>query len=973
MSDRTVRVTLAAQVNGYISGMEQARKATDKTKDAAADAAAKFEQQNQAMRQVGGTLMAAGAVALAATGIAVKAAVDWESAWAGVTKTVDGSAKELSELQDGLRGLAKELPASHEQIAAVAEAAGQLGIQTPNVLAFTRVMIDLGETTNLSAEEAATSLARFSNIMGTSQGDMDRLGSAIVGLGNNYATTEGEIVAMSMRLAGAGKQAKLSEGDVLGLATAMSSVGIEAEAGGTAMSLTMKRISKEVEMGGDQLGLFAQVAGMSSQEFSTAWKTDAAGALAVFVEGLANTEKLGMSTNAVLSELGVTGIREADALLRLSSAQGLMSSAMKQGNAEYEANIALTAEAEKRYATAASKLQVMSNRVNDAAIDFGNVFLPALTAVAEVVGGLATAFSDMPEGVQTVVAVGVALAGAAALAGGAFLLAVPKIAEFRGALGVLSESSIPAVSKSVAIAQAGASKFSSFMAGPWAAALAAAAIGTVLLKNVIDDMQLSSEELQNSLATSKSAMDLLAKPQVLTVTGMKPLIEDSEELRRVLSIAETEASGFFGWLGANTTFDSGNKAFGEFRQGWTALGKEMAAAPELIGPNLQRVREEFKLTDKEMMRLIDLSPELKDALTAQATAAGVAATDVNLLQMAMAKAEPVTNSAANAYIESAKAAADLTGEVTTLMDAVNAANGVGQDAVSTNARYQSALSGITDEVTRQKDEWVKAHGSLNGYTFTLDENTTAGSANAAMLGDVAKAAQDAAKAKYEEDKSTVGVNKAMDNYLATLETSKRALEEQSIANGANADQVKALTDRVFEMPDQKTIDIMINTAAAANVMDGFIRTYNGKTVRLDVVTDSIVMPGTNLPRRASGGILPGAPSRTDNMLALVASGEFVTNAHSTANPSNRAALEYMNAGGVINGYANGGEVRPQYASSSGSRQTVVMPSLEGMAISGTLAIGGDGLGRIIDGRIVKASAADAYRSDVALSGGRVSP
>ena len=109
------------------------------------------------------------------------------------------------------------------------------------------------------------------------------------------------------------------------------------------------------------------------------------------------------------------------------------------------------------------------------------------------------------------------------------------------------------------------------------------------------------------------------------------------------------------------------------------------------------------------------------------------------------------------------------------------------------------------------------------------------------------------------------------------------------------------------------------------------------------------------------------------MLAFVASGEFVTNAQSTANPSNRAALEYMNAGGVINGYANGGEVRPQYASSSGSRQTVVMPSLEGMAISGTLAIGGDGLGRIIDGRIVKASAADAYRSDVALSGGRVSP
>lgn len=956
MADRTVKVTLAASMNSFIADMDRASKATKKVGDASKEAAEKLQEQHQAMTKVGGTLMAAGAVALAATAIAVKAAVDWETAWAGVTKTVDGSAKELSELQDGLRGLAKELPASHEQIAAVAEAAGQLGIQTPNVLAFTRTMIDLGETTNLSAEEAATSLARFSNIMGTSQGDVDRLGSAIVGLGNNYATTEAEIVAMSMRLAGAGKQANLSEGEVLGLATAMSSVGIEAEAGGSAMSLTMKRIAKEVESGGEQLGLFAKVAGMSSKEFTAAWKTDAAGALATFVEGLADTEKMGMSTLGVLNELGVTGIRESDALLRLSSAQGLMSKAMKQGNLEYKENNALTEEAEKRYATAASKLQVMSNRVNDAAIDFGNVFLPALTAVAEAVGTLATGFTHLPEGMQAVVAIGVALAGAAALAGGAFLVAIPKIAEFRVALGVLSESSIPAVAKSVDLARTSANKFTSFMAGPWGAALVAAGIGTILLKNIVDEMQLSSEELKNSLTTSKSALDLFAKPQVLTVTGMKPLIKDADELRRVLAIAETESTSFFGWLGANTTFDAGNKAFGEFRQGWQSLAKELAAAPELIGPNLQRVREEFELTDKEMIRLINLSPELKDALTAQATASGVAATDANLLSTAMAKAEPVTNAAAKAYLEAASAAEDMTSEVSTLMEAVNAANGVGQDAVSTNARYQSALAGITEEVTRQKEEYKKAHGSLQGYTFSLDESTVAGSANADMLAQVAKAGQVAALAKFEEDKSTVGATKAMEIYLERLATSKQALMDQAAANGANVDELKALAERIDQMPDQVAIDVMMNTAAAEATISGFIKTFNGKKVWLDVATDSLRMPGA-----ANGGIIPGPPSKTDNRIYALATGEFVTNSTATAIPENRRALEYMNAGGSIKGYANGGFVQPQYASSSSRSTTVVVPSLEGMAISGVLEIGGDGLGRIIDGRIVKASDADARR------------
>ena len=86
-------------------------------------------------------------------------------------------------------------------------------------------MIDMGESTNLSAETAATELARFANIVGMSQDKFSNLGSAIVELGNNYATTESEISAMSLRLAGAGKQIGMSEGDILGFAAALSSVG----------------------------------------------------------------------------------------------------------------------------------------------------------------------------------------------------------------------------------------------------------------------------------------------------------------------------------------------------------------------------------------------------------------------------------------------------------------------------------------------------------------------------------------------------------------------------------------------------------------------------------------------------------------------------------------------------------------------------------------------------------------------------
>src|SRR3546814_585183 len=152
-------------------------------------------------------------------------------------------------------------------------------------------MIDLGETTNLSANDAATSLARFMNIMGTSQDQVSNLGSAIVGLGNNYATTESEILEMSLRLAGAGKQIGLTEGDVLGLATALSSVGIEAEAGGSAMSKVMIDIAASVDEGGARVEMFAKVAGMSADDFSAKWRTAPSEALAAFVKGLSKDRK----------------------------------------------------------------------------------------------------------------------------------------------------------------------------------------------------------------------------------------------------------------------------------------------------------------------------------------------------------------------------------------------------------------------------------------------------------------------------------------------------------------------------------------------------------------------------------------------------------------------------------------------------------------------------------------------------------
>lgn len=317
----------------------------------------------------------------------IKASIEYEDAFAGVEKTVDASTAQLRQMSEEIRQLATEIPATAEEIAHVAEAAGQLGIATSDIMGFTEVMIALGVSTNMTADEAATSLARFINITGLSASRLENLGSAIVALGNTTATTEKEIVDMGMNLAAAGKQAGLTDAEIMGIAAALSSVGLEASSGGTAFSRWMKDMQVAVETGSEKLETFASVAGMSAEEFASAWESSPIDALNAFFKGLGNGTE---SAIVLLEEMGVTNVRTSDTAIRLANAGNLLANSVAKSTSAFEENIALTTEAEKRYETTKSKIQVMNNTFHDLGITVGdnlspatNFFIDSLTELAE--------------------------------------------------------------------------------------------------------------------------------------------------------------------------------------------------------------------------------------------------------------------------------------------------------------------------------------------------------------------------------------------------------------------------------------------------------------------------------------------------------------------------------------------------------------------------------------------------------------
>lgn len=323
-------------------------------------------------------LAKATSTAIAAAGaVSLKSAIDFESAFAGVKKTVDETdTTKYEDLAQGIRDLSKEMPTAATEIAGVAESAGQLGIKADDILKFSKIMVQLGETTNLSAEEAATSIAKLFNVTGTSMDNVDRFGATIVALGNNAATTEADIMAMASRIAGSGKQIGLTEQQILALSTTLSSVGIEAEMGGSAISTVMTNIDKAVSMNSKVVKDWAKLTGKSASSFRKAWEKDAYGTLLQVVKGMDEARQSGKNLNLILDDLGIKEIRTSDTMKRLSSASGLMADMTDIANKAWEENVALSNEANTRYATMASKLSILKNKLTDAAITIGTHLMP---------------------------------------------------------------------------------------------------------------------------------------------------------------------------------------------------------------------------------------------------------------------------------------------------------------------------------------------------------------------------------------------------------------------------------------------------------------------------------------------------------------------------------------------------------------------------------------------------------------------
>lgn len=882
-------------------------KATDQTGTSVGKLSANLRNHRTEWDLVGSSLLKTGVGLAAMSGLMTKAAIDWESAWAGVTKTVEGTPAQLDAVEAGLRGLVKTMPQSHDQIAAVAEAAGQLGVATDDVVAFTRVMVMLGDTTNLSAEEAATSIAQLMNVMQTAPEDVDRVGAALVALGNDGASTERDIVQMAQRIAGAGEIIGLSEANVLSLANALASSGIEVEAGGSAISNVLIDISKSVSDGGSDLEEFAKVAGTTATDFAAKWESDPASALADFTEGLGRMSANGEDVFGTLERLGQSDVRVTRALLNMANAGDLLRNSLATGDAAWQRNTALVEEAEKRYDTTAAKAKIAWNNIKDNAIDAGQGMLPVVSAISDIVVQLADAFGSLPGPVKSALGVLAGGTGVALLTAGAFLKVLGTAYDLRAAFVKLDASG-----------SAGAR-------GLGKVARAASILTAALIA-----------------AQALDAFDKLDVAGVNEFTrGLLEAADGSDKLINKLST--TDASGPFGWYqnavdGVADAFDKAAEAKGKMDlsfahdSGWER-GKKLveqydqaltslvqSGAVEEAGRVFDYLTETTGRSQKELKSLL---PGYADALQGLDVEQRLAAESTKDLAGG-SKALEMTLAELGGGEEAKKMLQDLT------ESSADAASAFFDFAGSSDAARDSVKSWLKDLEAQHRamedwaDNMIKA-ASRGVDEGVLKEFEKMGPEGAKLLAELV----DGSQSEIDRLNKIWGdAGTEAQSYSEILNALPRdVITEFKVAGAEGAVETAAnVASKYGLLPDQVTsilealdytkediarvlrrLGVVDNTSAnpsinvnpgnSFQIINGIQRSINsitGRTVYVKVA-QSGGTPG-GITENADGGAIegPGGP-REDNLLSWVSSGEHVWTAAEVAALGGQSAMYAMRA------------------------------------------------------------------------------
>ena len=289
---------------------------------AAHDANSSLANQRYALYDVADAFRGVSTVAGMWTAATVGTATMFQDQFSDVIRTVGLAGDEIGDMKDTFIDLSTVIPTAFGDLTEIGSLGGQLGIEKEGIEDFTRVVAQLGITTDLTTDSAAFMLGRFQTLLGTTPAEFEALASAVLAVGVDSVATETDIANLSIELAAVSQQAGLTAQDIVALSATLSSTGLPAERARSGIMDAFGLIDKAIRDNGEELRKWSELAGVSIEEFKASWGTDEF--MGMFQSAMESISEAGPKASAVLEDLGVRNSRTEMTLLNLANATELM-------------------------------------------------------------------------------------------------------------------------------------------------------------------------------------------------------------------------------------------------------------------------------------------------------------------------------------------------------------------------------------------------------------------------------------------------------------------------------------------------------------------------------------------------------------------------------------------------------------------------------------------------------------------------
>jgi TP901 family phage tail tape measure protein len=308
----------------------------------------------------------------------VQAVANYETALVGVVKTTGLAGKELTKFEEDMSAFTRRFAIGKTELLELAQAAGQLGVETKDLAKFTKIMAEMAKASDVAGEEGAKAIARLLTVTQEGVGVADNFTSALVGLGNSAKASESEILEMSTRVAQATAVFNVSSVDVLGISTALKELGARSESAGSSVGRAMIAINASIQAGGKEAAEMARVMGVSVEQLAADFKDNAFNTFLTFLDRLGEQ---GTSATETLKKFKIAGAQNTAVLLTLAGNMDIVRAKLGQSSDMWTENTARVNEASIANETSASKFQILKNNISEVGIQIGLKLLPAIKSI----------------------------------------------------------------------------------------------------------------------------------------------------------------------------------------------------------------------------------------------------------------------------------------------------------------------------------------------------------------------------------------------------------------------------------------------------------------------------------------------------------------------------------------------------------------------------------------------------------------